>query len=333
MYILPLPIHNLYILYYNEICKKINVGEVMKKFILLFVVIFSFVLTISEFNVNAETLNKKTHPGVMVNTKSYVPYKSLRPTTKNAPTDHNQGFIDGCHVGKNVGYAKKVCVYGTKTGYRSTIAIIGDSHSAHWLGAVQQFAEKYKIRVLYATKSGCTLSSTPRPDYPSCTTWNQRIIPKIAKYKPDVALIKANNTQSGYKHDPGIIEKFRELNANNIKVFAIRDTPYFNVYIPECVRKYGRNSAKCKVAKSHIPPKPAWVTRLRAEPYVKYVDYTNLICNTGKYCNPTQGNVILVRDKHHLTNSYSSTFSYYIYKDIYRFLLEAHAERVAKGVA
>lgn len=305
----------------------------MKKLYWSLLLVFSIAYVLGNSSIEAETLNKRTHPGVMVNERSYVPYKSVRPTTKDAPTDHNQGFIDGCHYGLNVGYAKKVCVYGKTTGYKSTLAIIGDSHSAHWLGAVQQFAEKYNIRVLYATKSGCTLSSTPRPDYPSCTTWNKRIIPRIAKYKPDVVLIKANNTQTGYKHDPGIIEKFRELNKNNIKVFAIRDTPYFNVYIPDCVRQHGRNSTKCKVAKSHIPPNPSWINRLKAEPNVKFVDYTNLICNTGKYCNPTQGNVILVRDKHHLTNSYSSTFSYYIYKDLYRFLLEAHAERVAKGVA
>ncbi|WP_414047861.1 SGNH hydrolase domain-containing protein [Macrococcus equi] len=305
----------------------------MKKLLSVFFVILCFFIAFGELKVNAETLNLRTHPGVQVNKKTYTPYASLRPATKNAATDHNQGFKDGCHVGKNVGYAKKVCVYGKKTNYKTTLAIIGDSHSAHWLGAVQQFAEKYNIRVLFATKSGCTLSSTSRPDYPSCTTWNKRIIPRIAKYKPDVVLVKANNTQSGNKYDAGIIDKFRELHANNIKVFAIRDTPYFNVYIPDCVKEYGRNSAKCRIAKSSLPPKPQWVDTIRAEPYVKYVDYTNLICNIDKYCYPTQGNVILVRDRHHLTNSYSSTFSYYIYKDLYRFLIDAHAERVAKGVS
>lgn len=306
----------------------------MKKNIyVLTVVTFLFLLSlISPLNADASSLNKKTHPGVMENRLTNVPYKSVRPTTKNAPTDHNQGFLDGCHGGKYHTSPKKVCQYGTTTGYRYTIAIIGDSHSAHWLGAVQEFAPKYKIRILYATKSGCTLSSTPRPDYKTCETWNKRIIPVIAKYKPDVVLIKANNTQSGYKHDPGIIEKFRELNSYGMKVFAIRDTPYFKTSVPECVRKYGRYSAKCKVAKSAIPAKPNWVNTVRAEPYVKYVDYTNLICNKGKYCNPTQGNVILTRDKHHLTNSYSSTFSYYIYKDIYRFLIEAKKERIARGL-
>ncbi|ATD30799.1 hypothetical protein KYI11_04725 [Macrococcoides bohemicum] len=301
----------------------------MKKitFILVFVSMFLFSTEVT----HAETiLNMNTHPGVMVNMKTSVPYKSVRPTTKNAPTDFNQGFKDGCHAGKYTGYPKKVCAYGKKKRYKYTVAIIGDSHSAQWLGAVQTFAEKYNIRILYATKSGCSLSSTPRPDYLTCDSWNKLIIPKIAKYKPDVVLTKANNTQSGNTYDPGMLDKFRELNDNNIKVFAIRDTPYFNYNVPDCIRKLGRNAVKCKVNKSLIPPNSDWVPILRAEPYIKYVDYTNLICNTEKYCNPTQGNVILTIDRHHLTNSYASTFSSIIYKDIYKFLIAANKERLQK---
>lgn len=291
----------------------------------IFIVLFSNKVTYAE-----SILNPYTHPGVMANMKTSVPYKSVRPTTKNAPKDFNQGFKDGCHAGKYTGYPKKVCAYGKKKGYRYTVAIIGDSHSAQWLGAVQTFAEKYNIRILYATKSGCSLSTSPRPDYLTCESWNKLIIPKIIKYKPDVVLTKANNTQTGNTYDFGMIEKFRELNANNIKVFAIRDTPYFNYNVPDCIRKLGRNAEKCKVEKSLIPPTPDWLPILRAEPYIKYVDYTNLICNTKKYCNPTQGNVILTIDRHHLTNSYATTFGNIIFKDIYSFLIEAKKDRTIK---
>ncbi|TDM50805.1 hypothetical protein ETI06_02175 [Macrococcoides goetzii] len=301
----------------------------MKKFAILF---WSFLVVISIFTsqVDANELSISQYPGVLENKKTSYPLRTLRPSTSNAFADHNQGFLDGCHAGKYGSYPKKVCQYGRKTGFNYTVAIIGDSHSSHWLAAVEKFAYDYKIRVLLATKSGCTLTSTQKSDYASCNKWNKTIIPAIAKYNPDVVLTKANNTQTGYRHDAGIINKFRELNNHNIKVFAIRDTPYFKSQVPDCVRLYGRNSVKCKVAKSHIPPSPAWVKAVQAEPNVKYVDYTNLICNKGTYCNPTQGNIIIMRDKHHMTNTYSRTFYHYIFKDLYPYLKEVRAGKIAQ---
>lgn len=301
----------------------------MKKKVL---VLWSILLVLSGMfvqQVSANELSISQYPGVLENKITKFPIRTLHPPTKYAFGDHNQGFLDGCHAGDYGSYPKKICKYGKTTGYNYTVAIIGDSHSAHWLAAVEKFAYKYKIRVLLATKSACGLSSTQRTDYPSCNKWNKTIIPAIVKYNPDVVLTKANNTTTGYKYDYGMIEKFRELDKQNIKVFAIRDTPYFKSRVPDCVRLYGRNSTKCKVAKSHIVTNPEWVKKIQAEPNVKYVDYTNLICNKGRYCNPTQGNVTIMRDKHHMTNTYSRTFYHYIFKDLYPYLKEIRAEKLA----
>ncbi|MFC6291910.1 hypothetical protein BHU61_02200 [Macrococcus epidermidis] len=305
----------------------------MKK---LFILVSLFIFT-AFFGLQSEsqaaTENLKTHPGVYENRLNWYPFKSLKPYTKQAFTDHNQGFIDGCHAGKRESITKKVCKYGKVKDYKYTLAILGDSHSAHWLAAANKYAEQNDIRIIYATKSGCLLTTSKVQNYESCNAWNKQIIPAIKRYRPEVVLTKANNTQNGYRHDEGINEKFKELADNNMKVFAIRDTPYFKVNIPECLRKYGRKSIKCAVPKSHIPPRAAWIDRMKAQPNVKYVDYTNLICNKGKYCFPVQGNVIMVRDRHHLTNTYSSTFGYYIFKDVFPYLKEAKAEKIAKKKA
>lgn len=51
------------------------------------------------------------------------------------------------------------------------------------------------------------------------------------------------------------------------------------------------------------------------------------------YCYPVQGNVIMVRDRHHLTNTYSSTFGHYIFNDVFPYIKQAKAEKIAKKKA
>ncbi|WP_414054041.1 SGNH hydrolase domain-containing protein [Macrococcus equi] len=305
----------------------------MKKIAYLLIIITFLFNTFLGDNVQATEVNLKTHPGVFENSMKWYPYKSFKPTTTQAYNDRDQGFIDGCHAGNEKTITKKVCKYGKVKGFKYTLAIIGDSHSAHWLAAVKKYAEKNEVRIVYATKSGCLLTTSKVENYPSCNVWNKQIVKVIAKYKPEVVLSKANTTLKGYNQDPGIYEKFKEITDNGMKVFAIRDTPYFRVNVPECLKKYGRKSIQCAIPKSHIPQKAAWINRLKLQPDVKFVDYTNLICNKGKYCYPVQGNVILVRDSHHLTNTYSSTFANYIFRDVFPYLKEAKAEKIAKKKA
>lgn len=287
-------------------------------------VTLSIVLLIVFFSgvVEAYTYGKfYYHPGVQVNRYSSLPYAPTLPTTYQAFYDLPQGYKDGCHANKNTSKIK-VCTYGVKTGYKHTVAVIGDSHSGHWLGGLKKIAPKYGIRIIYATKSGCAMSSTYRSNYSTCNTWNKNLIPAIMKYKPDAVLTKADTNSTGTgskKYDYGMVNKFKELNRNGVKVFAIKDTMYFSFDPMTCIRKYGRHSIKCKVPRANIEENASWIKTVKAQPNVKYVDYTNLICDK-RYCSPTQGNVIIVRDRHHLTNTYSKTFSYYLSKDLIPFL-------------
>lgn len=195
----------------------------MKK---LYVLVSLFIFT-AIFGIQSEsqaaTENLTTHPGVYENSLQWYPFKSLKPYTKQAFTDHNQGFLDGCHAGERESFTKKVCKYGKVKNYKYTLAILGDSHSAHWLAAANKYAEQNDIRIIYATKSGCLLTTSKVENYESCNAWNKQIIPAIKRFRPEVVLTKANNTQNGYRHDEGINEKFKELADNNMKVFAIRD--------------------------------------------------------------------------------------------------------------
>ncbi|MFC6118387.1 SGNH hydrolase domain-containing protein [Macrococcoides bohemicum] len=287
-------------------------------------VTLSIVLLMVFFNgvVEAYTYGKfYYHPGVQENRYEKLPYAPTLPTTSKAFDDSPQGYKDGCHANKHTSKIK-VCTYGVKKGYKHTVAVIGDSHSGHWLGALQKIASKQSIRIIYATKSGCAMSSKVRKDYPTCTTWNKNLIPTIMKYKPDLVLTKADTNTVGTgekKYDYGMVDKFKELNRYGVKVFAIKNTMYFPEDSIKCIKKYGRHSVKCKVSRANIEKNPEWLKTLKAQPNVKYVDYADLICDK-KYCSPTQGNVIIVRDRHHLTNTYSKTFSYYLARDLMPFL-------------
>ncbi|WJP98174.1 SGNH hydrolase domain-containing protein [Macrococcus bovicus] len=251
---------------------------------------------------------------------------ALSPSPQSAFNDIPVSYKDGCHA--NVNQARvKVCKYGDTIEFNYTVAIIGDSHAGHWLGALQAFAKKYDIRIVYATKSGCSMTSQYMPKYPSCNEWNKNLIPTIARYHPDLVLTKADYSLASVKTVPsGFIDKFNELKKRNIEVFAIRDTPRFAVNIPACVSKYGADSIKCK---TKAMPKPSNWSKLKTKPTnVHYFDYTFRQCD-NTYCHPVKNNIITVRDQHHMTNTYSQTFRTYILKDMMPILREVRARKLA----
>ncbi|WJP98173.1 SGNH hydrolase domain-containing protein [Macrococcus bovicus] len=317
----------------------------MKK---LFVALL-LLLAVFHSDVQAAKLNPALYPGAR-SAEVNEPVMPVIPSVDKALADMPQAYrqkVKGgyCHAGTSKATVS-VCKYGMIEGYDYTLAIIGDSHAGQWLGAVQEFANKNKIRIVYATKSACALTTDVFTNYANdknnntCTLWNKSIIPTIARYKPDLVLTKADSNSGAHPGtlSQGFINKYNELKARNIEVFAIRDTPYFHIketptsrdmFLPACVDKYGRNSSKCRVSRKTVLPTSTDWTKLANKPSnVHYIDYSRKICGYT-YCYPVKGNVMIIRDQHHLTDSFARTFSTYIERDMMPILREVRAKKLA----
>src|SRR5690606_8729112 len=65
-----------------------------------------------------------------------------------ARMDRPVSYEDGCHANQKK-LILRWCTYGVSENYTYTIAIVGGSHAAHWLPALQPIAERNKWRILY----------------------------------------------------------------------------------------------------------------------------------------------------------------------------------------
>ncbi|WP_414044855.1 acyltransferase family protein [Macrococcus equi] len=263
-----------------------------------------------------EALSKTDgYPGAQVLEVKEFKEKPYIPRDENIKDDQAQPYKDGCHVGPK-DPTVKICEYGVTKGYDYTVAIVGGSHSTHWFTAIHELAEKHRIRVLNVTKSGCRLS-TDKKGLPSCDTWNEHVVAKVADKQPDLVLAMAEISYFNVDEVPkGYLDQFKAFNERGIEIFAVRDTPYFRNDVPECIQAKGRHSKDCKIEKDIVVPKETDWSKLKVKPQgVHFVDYTDKIC-PDEYCEPVVGNVVAFFDKSHMTKTFVSTLTPYVEKDI-----------------
>ena len=232
------------------------------------------------------------------------------PSLINVKDDIPISYNDGCH---QTPYESEVveCEYGNVEDPSYTIALIGGSHSAHLLPAFMEFAEVEDMKLLNYTKSGCRFTtihdySQNKASLKSCEQWNEELMDILEKNKPDLVITTANATEKE-EVPPGYIEKWEALNEEGIKVLAIRDNPRFSIDIPTCVEQYGEDSQKCSIDRNKVLPPGIWEDDIVPE-NVYYTDLTDYYCEED-VCKPIVGNVLVYRDKHHITATFAKTLS------------------------
>ncbi len=271
-------------------------------------------------------IGSRDYPGAQVYDLSHVEEKDYLPRDASIKSDKAAPYADGCQVAGDDPEVK-ICTYGSDNNYDYTVALVGGSHSTHWHPALAQIAAEENIRLLNITKSGCRLS-TDRKGLPSCDTWNENVIEKIAAEQPDLVFTTAEISYFNVTDVPqGYIEQFEALADEGIEVFGVRDTPYFKIDVPTCIQKYGRNSIKCTVEKDRVVPEKTDWSKLADPPAnVHYFDYTDKICPEER-CRPVIGNVVGYFDKGHMTKSFNETLAPYIKKDLMPLLEEIKEKR------
>lgn len=205
------------------------------------------------------------------------------------------------------------CDYGVTKEYRKVVALVGGSHSEHWLPAIEKLAEQQKWRVVALTKSACSFfanASTSR----SCIQWKKDVQDVLIKLRPDAVFTTSTRRgnlsgESTEKVPVGYLDQWSELARNGISVVAVRDTPRALNNISECIEANRRNIAKCGWPRRQsfnmidptveLNPKPA---------NVAFIDLTDRFCD-DTLCLPVGGNLLIFRDTHHLTIEFARTLA------------------------
>lgn len=250
---------------------------------------------------------------------------SFVPDPLVARQDGPDAWQDGCHVDQRSSEVKS-CLYGDRDS-SFTIALAGDSHAAQWLPALQQVAGTKKWRLKTYTKSSCpfingVVALDNRP-YPSCTEWNDKVRAALTGgERPDLLVVSTSfylmvqdgrpvSGQAQAAFADALRRTWTDMTAAGVRVVVLRDTPYHDTDIAECVSAHPRKLTRCASPRDKVLAGgggPAHEAAARHNDKVHLVDLNDAICPRDR-CAPVIGGVLVYRDNNHLTATYAATLA------------------------
>ncbi|MFI9402943.1 acyltransferase family protein [Nocardia sp. NPDC052316] len=240
----------------------------------------------------------------------------MRPTVFEGPRDAPAPTFDGCITPNR---EVRVCTYGDVAAAR-TIAVVGGSHSEHWLPPLEILAREHEFRIVTYLKESCPLTLADQPSYslapfPECREWSIEVLDLLAEHRPEwVFTVGTRPRWDDGDHVPlEFIDIWTALADRGLNVLAIRDVPWLrrgevHYRAVDCLADRGTPfSCGMDRAAALAPDNPADLPASRY-PNVFPLDLSDAICRPDR-CLAVEGNVLIYRDEHHLTASYARSLA------------------------
>jgi hypothetical protein len=243
---------------------------------------------------------------------------NLRPSLPDALLSVTETIQNGCHV-SITDIEPVVCNYGDEDG-AITAVLIGDSHAAHWLPALDVLAEASGIRLIPLTKSGCSVADVPLMNprlervYTECAEWRERMVATVAELRPDIVIASQSSSYSvadlPASEWPRAIQAGYEATLERLTphagdVIVLADTPYASRNIPNCLWENLDHATACVWSRTD-----AFSQRLSAAEDAaaagagaRYVQPDDLFCGPTM-CPVIVGDILVYRDANHITTVY-----------------------------
>ena len=241
---------------------------------------------------------------------------NLQPAPEQAAKSDVAGADIGC-LGGFRDLESPECIVGD-TSSTTKIVLFGDSHAAHWLPALRTAAMENKWQLVILTKRACpstgeTVPRTPTTAYPECDTWRENSLKRIERERPALVVMSnwryKNSTPS---YEAALDPVVARITSAGIKVMILADTPTMGIGVPQCVADNPRNVERCAVASTNTlnGTRRATEQKVLATHGGIWVDTTPWICDmeSGR-CPAVIGNVLVYRDRDHMTETMSGTLS------------------------
>ncbi|WP_269082787.1 acyltransferase family protein [Allosalinactinospora lopnorensis] len=214
----------------------------------------------------------------------------------------------------------KSCIYGPDDA-TTDVAIVGDSHGAHWVPALREVADSQEWRLHTYTKSSCAFTETllelREGPYSECETWNEAVTEElVSEVQPEIVFTSSATQAQAHGIDSeeentemlaeGMIGLWARLESAGSEIVAIRDTPRSQPRIPECVERHTDDLDECTNSEDEALAQedPQELAAEARDTGADVLDLTDRFCADGD-CPPVVGNVLVYRDSHHLTEAYS----------------------------
>lgn len=241
---------------------------------------------------------------------------NLRPTPEQAAKADVAGADIGC-LGDFRDVESPECAVGDTSSTRQ-IVLFGDSHAAHWLPALRTAATENKWRLVVLTKRACPSTGeivrrTPTTAYPECDAWRENSLQRIERERPTLVVMSNwRYKQSSPSYQVALDPVIARITAAGVKVMILADTPTMGFGVPQCVADNPRAVDRCAVAVANTLNGARRNTeqKVLATHGGIWVDTTPWICDrTSNRCPAVIGDVLVYRDRDHMTETMSDTLS------------------------
>ncbi len=255
----------------------------------------------------------------------------LIPSVPNAIHDEPPIYYNGCHSWPPH-TEPRACTYAHAKS-RKTVMLFGDSHAAHWFGAVEGIAKGQGWRMLSLTKSSCPAADVFVRRYrvssfhTSCRPWRKNVFAKMRHHgygKLDVVVVSNwhfhqvlnrayGSTVRGEQRvqlwKRGMKRTLTVLTRNAGQVVLLRDSPqlpggmngYWN-----CIAAHQETPRRCGTTVGKALSKSLWQAEQQVAarfPTVRTVDLSTPFCKGG-FCSPVDGNHLAFKDDNHFNQTY-----------------------------
>ncbi len=247
---------------------------------------------------------------------------NLLPPLTSVSEDNASVYELGCHQNQRLDGAR-MCSYGSDSG--PTVVLVGDSHAAQWVPAMEVIAAQQGWHFVSFSKSACPFGlmtvGLDGGTYDSCLAWNENVIDRIVdEINPDLVISTSSTTNLPVNDDgslpersvreamyeAGLTEAVNRLADHEIEVVLLADTPRPGRDIPECLAT--EESLLACTADREVAITAQLQKSVAMDLGLTYVDMINFIC-TPTVCPPVVDNVIVWRDDGHLTATYAASLA------------------------
>ncbi|MBA8990047.1 peptidoglycan/LPS O-acetylase OafA/YrhL [Curtobacterium pusillum] len=243
----------------------------------------------------------------------------LTPSPEAAPEDIPAAYSNRCHATTN-GDTTNVCQLGD--GPRR-VALIGDSHALSWEPALEAVAKQRGWTIDAYTKSACPLTTAPTTNgdasiRASCVAWRQIMQEKIAAAKPyDLVITAASATAARFRSNDEAIAGYREvwapMAARGAQIVVLQDTPRAPEGALDCLAQPDSAVRGCSLPRDQAFPSPDLMAAAAAAGHATVLDFNKYLCD-DEWCPTAIGGVVVYRDTHHMTTTFSRTLAPYVSK-------------------
>lgn len=248
------------------------------------------------------------YPGARAISENIVPEEGVEPIpSMGMIKDDLPSFYEG-HTCSSHGKdaTVKKCSYGVTDNPDHVVALVGGSHSGHWFPALEKIAPELNLQVDVFIKDACRFTAD---DFggalsESCMAWNEDVTEALKQNPPDM-IFTTSTVESGDTVPTGYVEKWKAFEGIT-DIFAVRDNPKMPQNIADCLAKEAEDcSAPRDEVLSEVLP---WENTEGLPGNVSFFDTSPYFCD-DETCPPIIGNIIIYRDRAHLTTRYVETMA------------------------